>query len=68
MDVHNKYNEKNPSWAVINLNGDKRTYIKFVSLKDCHCKEIISFLSHFERVDIDASPMESKFMKCELGI
>ena len=46
------------SWAVISLQGEKETLIKFVDLRDRDLREICQFLSHYDRVKIDANPQD----------
>lgn len=62
VDVH----MRTPSWAVINLRGEKRTYLKFIHLKDKNCKEILNYLKNFAECDMDDNPNTTPFMKAEL--
>ena len=62
VDVH----LRTPSWAVINLRGDKRTYLKFVRLEDKDCKNILEYLKQFAYSDIDDTPSVTPFMKAEM--
>jgi hypothetical protein len=54
------------SWAVINLHGRGRTYLKFINLTNNDCKHILEYLKQFEEINIDATPNVTKFMHCEL--
>lgn len=67
VDVH----QRGGSWAVINLRGEKRNYLKFVDLDDASLKEIVSFLRQFEKVhpdniNIDAGPFDKGIIHEEL--
>lgn len=62
------YHYNSESWAVIHLQGENKSYMKFLKLKKGDCIEIIKFLKRFNYVDIDANPHTSKFIKCELGL
>ena len=62
VDVH----LRTPSWAVINLRGDKRTYLKFIRLEDKDCKYILKYLKQFSYSDIDDIPSVTPFMKTEM--
>ena len=62
VDVH----LRTPSWAVINLRGNKRTYLKFIRLEDKDCKDIFEHLKQFAYSDIDAPPSVTPFMKAEM--
>ncbi len=60
------YHMQSPSWAVINLHGRGRTYLKFIKLTNNDCKHILEYLKQFEEINIDATPNVTKFMHCEL--
>lgn len=62
VDIH----EKEGSWAVISLQGEKKTLIKFIDLSDKDIQEIAMFLRNFERRKIDAHPQIKKWMEVEL--
>ena len=64
VDVH----LRTPSWAVVNLKGKGRTYLKFIKLKDKDCKDILNYLRRFQNCDLDECPEVSKFMRCELDL
>lgn len=63
VDVHNK----SDSWAVISLEGEKKTYIKFIDLSDKDIEEIAEFLSHFDRRKIDATPRVKKWIETKIN-
>ena len=63
VDIH----LRTPSWAVVNLRGEKRTYLKFIRLEDKNCKDIIEYLKQFSYSDIDDSPSVTPFMRAELN-
>lgn len=62
VDLH----YRTPSWAVINLRGKNRTYLKFIKLEDKDCVDILHYLKRFEKCDVDETPSTSHFMKAEL--
>ncbi len=51
------------SWAVISLQGQKSDFIKFVNLGNSELEHIKQFLRQFNKVNIDASPQASKFLR-----
>lgn len=63
VDIH----LRTPSWAVVNLRGEKRTYLKFIRLEDKNCKDILEYLKQFSYSDIDDTPSVTPFMRAELN-
>lgn len=62
VDIH----EKTGSWAVISIQGEKSSFIKFVDLNNSSIHEIARFLSQFEHHKIDSSPFCTKYIKEEI--
>lgn len=63
VDIH----MRTPSWAVVNLRGKSRTYMKFIKMDDKKAVDIIKYLRRFEELDVDATPETTKFIFRELG-
>lgn len=61
-DIH----MRTPSWAVVNLRGKCRTYMKFIRMDDKTVLDVAKYLRQFEEVDVDATPETTKFIFREL--
>jgi hypothetical protein len=69
VDVHDPSYTKARSWAVLSLQGDKSTMVKFVDLGDNDIHEIAAFLRKFEKdrgIKVDASPSATGFLHAYL--
>ena len=50
IDIH----QYSPSWAVINIQGEKANFIKFVDLNDRNIREIQHYFRRFDQQRINA--------------
>ena len=70
VDVHEYPSGRSKSWAVLSLPNQRETYIKFIDLTGSDVRQIAAFLRQFEmsekNIDIDATPMATKFIKAEI--
>lgn len=60
LDISVKVQQKESSWAVISLQGETKTFVEFIPLKDKDIHEIAKFLQSYYKkagnVTVDAIP------------
>lgn len=48
VDYHHYPDERRESWAVVCLEGERKTFVNFYNLKDNDVRDVETFLKHFE--------------------
>ncbi|MDD3037911.1 hypothetical protein [Bacteroides sp.] len=61
MDVSVDVHHYSLSWAVISIQGEKASYIKFISLGRDDLRDIKRFLSQYDRSKVDCSPADAHY-------